>query len=263
MTLDRNTPLLERPLAARSVIASLLLRSVPPRIPGRRLVQWCELFGIAEGTARVALSRMVDRGELRAVDGTYELAGRVGGRRAAQDFSLAPALAAWLGDWSVAVVVGAGRAAEERSALRDAMRTLRYAQLREGVWARPDNIPAAGRAADAWAIARQQCSWWTGQPGDDPVALAAQLFAPAGWAGRARMLVEHLHRATAAVAGSEEAALADAFVAGAASVAHLRADPLLPPELCPGPWPGPELRAAYGDYEQAFSSAVQAWFRRH
>jgi TetR/AcrR family transcriptional repressor of nem operon len=28
---------------------------------GSRLVQWCELFGVAEGTTRVALSRMVER----------------------------------------------------------------------------------------------------------------------------------------------------------------------------------------------------------
>ena len=40
-------------------------------------MRWCGLFGVAEGTARVALSRMVDRGELRSGSGVYELAGRV------------------------------------------------------------------------------------------------------------------------------------------------------------------------------------------
>src|SRR5690242_13068454 len=68
--------LLERPLAPRSLIASLLLGMRPPRMPAGRLVEWCGLFGVAEGTARVALSRMLDRGELTATDGVYELAGR-------------------------------------------------------------------------------------------------------------------------------------------------------------------------------------------
>src|SRR5690349_18882082 len=91
--------LLERPLSARSLVASLLLRSRPPRMSGARLVQWCGLFGVAEGTTRVALSRMVDRGELRSHDGVYELAGRVQSRGKAQDWSLEPVLARWTGDW--------------------------------------------------------------------------------------------------------------------------------------------------------------------
>ena len=88
MSPERKTTLVEpdlKPLSARSLVASLLLRSRPPRMPGARLVQWCGLFGVAEGTARVALSRMVERGELYAHDGIYELAGRVAGRRPAQD----------------------------------------------------------------------------------------------------------------------------------------------------------------------------------
>jgi phenylacetic acid degradation operon negative regulatory protein len=57
-------------------------------MPGSRLVRWCGIFGIAEGTARVALSRMVERGELVADDGVYELAGRVRGRQPAQDWTV-------------------------------------------------------------------------------------------------------------------------------------------------------------------------------
>src|SRR5436309_15989402 len=102
MTPVRNATGPDRPLGARSLVASLLLRSEPPRMKGARLVQWCGLFGVSEGTARVALSRMVERGELRSADGTYELAGRVGGRRPAQDWSISPRPSAWDGDWRVA-----------------------------------------------------------------------------------------------------------------------------------------------------------------
>ena len=56
----------------------ILLGVHPPRLPGGRIVEWCRRFGIAEGTARVALSRMVDRGELTNHDGVYELAGPFG-----------------------------------------------------------------------------------------------------------------------------------------------------------------------------------------
>jgi phenylacetic acid degradation operon negative regulatory protein len=259
---------LGRPLSARSVIASLLLRSVPPRMSGRRLVQWCELFGITEGTARVALSRMVERGELRASDGVYELAGRVRDRQPAQDFSLAPRLRRWTGEWRFAVVVAGGRSADDRSSLRDAMRRLRCAELREGVWTRPDNLPRGSATEEAWGVAHAQCDWWSGRPDDDPTRLATALFGPDDWARAARALVRQLERATAAVgavavAEGADHALAGAFVAGAGAVAHLRADPLLPAELCPQPWPGADLRRAYGAYERTFSAALRGWFRRH
>ena len=97
MTLERNIGLLDRPLSTRSVIASLLLGMQPPVLSARRLVQWCALFGINEGTARTALSRMLERGELASSDGVYELAGRVRRRQPAQDWSLAPKLREWDG----------------------------------------------------------------------------------------------------------------------------------------------------------------------
>ena len=57
------------------------------------------------------------------------------------------------------------------------------------------------------------------------------------------------------------ATIADAFVVGAAALAHVRADPLLPPELCEPDWPGDDLRGAYREYQAAFSGAVREWFR--
>ncbi len=255
--------LLERPLTARSVIASLLLGMARPRLSGARLVRWCELFGISEGTARVALSRMSERGELRADDGVYELAGRVRARQPAQDWSVHPHLDPWDGSWRLAVVVADGaRTAGDRGALRDAMRQLRFELLREGVWTRPDNLPRAAAPAGAWEVARDQCAQWVGVPEEPAVVLAMQLFDPPAWAGRGVMLRRRLDRATAAVGSSTDAKwLAHAFVVGAAVLAHLRADPLLPPELCPRPWPGEALRAAYADYRGAFSEAVREWFR--
>jgi phenylacetic acid degradation operon negative regulatory protein len=252
----------ERPLSARSLILSLLLRTRPPRMRGARLVQWCGLFGVAEGTARVALSRMVDRGELRTAEGTYALAGRVERRRPAQDWSIEPELRPWDGTWTLAVVTGGARPAADRHALRDAMRRLRMAELRESLWARPANLPRAAAPADAWDVAEAQCAWWAGEPAGDPAALAARLFAPARWAVEAERLAGRLARVTDRLGAAPDTQLAAAFRAGATALAHLRADPLLPVELAPDSEAGGDaLRAAYGRYEARFSEALRAWFR--
>ena len=60
-----------RPLTARSVVLSTLLGVHPPRLAARHLVRVGDLFGIAEGTIRVALSRMVTSGDLVQTDGAY------------------------------------------------------------------------------------------------------------------------------------------------------------------------------------------------
>ncbi len=265
MATERNThaesSLLEQPLSARSVIASLLLGMHPPRMPGARLVQWCGAFGIAEGTARVALSRMVDRGELVASAGTYELAGSVRARQRAQDWSLTPAPTDWDGRWRLASVRPAARDASDRAALRDAFRRLRYAEHREGCWVRPDNLPRASGPAEAWQVAEAQCDWWRATPEQDGFTLAAHLFDPAAWATRAEVLREHLEAATASLARADADDLARAFEVGAAALAHVRADPLLPPALCPSPWPGPAVRDAYARYQRSFGKTVREWFR--
>jgi phenylacetic acid degradation operon negative regulatory protein len=255
--------LLDRPLSPRSLIGSLLLGMRAPRMPGNRLVEWCALFGVAEGTARVALSRMVERGELSSSNGTYELAGDLRHRQPIQDWSLQPVLSDWAGTWVLGLVEAGARTAQERSAFREAARRLRMAELRDGVWSRPDNLPRAAAPTQAWATADAQCTWWSARPSGDATALAARLFAPAAWAERAHALQGRLVSSTGLVNGSEAQTVADAFVVGAAALAHVRADPLLPIELCDRNWPGDTLRRAYRDYQVVFSGAVRDWFHRH
>jgi phenylacetic acid degradation operon negative regulatory protein len=258
---EGGAALLDRPLSPRSLIGSLLLGMRPPRIPAGRLVEWCALFGVAEGTARVALSRMVDRGELTTSDGVYELAGPLRERQPAQEWSLAPNLSSWNGEWLLGVVRAGSRTAGERSALREAGRRLRMVELRDGLWTRPDNLPRAALPTDAWQTADSQCAWWRARPDADGVATSAHLFHVEAWAARARMLEGRLVSSTSAVAGGDGPAIADAFVVGAAALAHVRADPLLPSELCGKEWPGDALRAAYREYQSVFGSAVREWFR--
>ena len=122
-----------KPMTARSVVASTLLGVEPPRLTTRILVRSGELFGIAEGTTRVALSRMVAAGELRPDDDGYRL-----GRAACSTARPARPPAAgrrpsdWDGTWELAVVRPAGaRRAADRAALRLALSDLRMAELRD------------------------------------------------------------------------------------------------------------------------------------
>jgi phenylacetic acid degradation operon negative regulatory protein len=259
-----GSDLLARPLNARSVIGSLLLGVHPPRLPGARIVEWCTRFGIAEGTARVALSRMVDRGELRSDRGVYELAGRVRELQGAQDWSLEPQLLPWHGGWRFGIIGGdlPRRSAPDRAALRDAMRRLRYAELRDGVWTRPDNLPPAAAPAESWTIATAQCSWWTGAPEGEPEPLAHALFAPTAWATRARTLLDRLDHVTRDLDSGRDDALAPGFVIGAAALQQARRDPFLPPALLPAGWPADGLRSAYVRFQKSFAQSLADTFRR-
>ncbi|MFB4320224.1 PaaX family transcriptional regulator C-terminal domain-containing protein [Actinomadura sp. 21ATH] len=231
-----------RPLTARSVVLSTLLGSHPPRIGARQAVRVGELFGIAEGTIRVALSRMVAAGDLVQIPergGAYELTERLVQRQARQDESRFPRTRPWDGTWEIAVVTAERRRpAAERAALRQAMSALRLAELREGTWLRPANL---GRPRPE--IVQRQCAFLSGRPEEEPAALAASLWDLDGWACTAREL-----RAALDAAGS----LAEQFTVSAAVLRHLLRDPLLPAALLPAGWPGPELREHYERFEADF-----------
>src|SRR3954467_7316333 len=95
----------EPPLPTRSVVASTLLGTRPPRLPVGRLVRAGALFGIAEGTVRTALSRMAAAGEVEAAGGGYRLSGRLVERQQRQDASRAATrLVPWSGRWWMAIV---------------------------------------------------------------------------------------------------------------------------------------------------------------
>ena len=242
------------PLSARSVVASTLLGMHPPVLSARVLVRSGELFGIAEGTTRTALSRMVATGELETEDGSYRLAGHLLARQARQDMSRKPPRWGWDGRWwRMAVVVAERRSPEERAALRASMRSGRYGELREGVWTRPDNLP--GERPDA-----PGCEWIKGEFAE-PAAMASTLWDLEGWATTASSLVEELAAGRARLDRDGVAALAPTFVLSADVLRHLQADPLLPRELLPAGWPGESLRKAYDGFDAAFAKVWRDWYR--
>jgi phenylacetic acid degradation operon negative regulatory protein len=236
-----------RPLTARSIVLSMLLGHHPPRLPARALVQVGELFGVAEGTVRVALSRMVAAGDLDQNEDGYGLTARLLERQARQDDSRAPRLRPWDGGWEIAVVTAERRPAPERAELRRTMARLRLAELREGTWARPANLDRTLEAD--FADVRAQCTVFTAAtPADDPVALATRLWDLPGWASRARLLAAALDRADD---------LAERFTVSAAALRHLLADPVLPDALLPARWPGAGLRRRYDTFEDELCEVLR------
>src|ERR1700722_15096572 len=124
----------DRPLTARSVLASTLLGVDPPELPVAYLVHMGELFGINENRARVALSRMVSSGEATTDgEGRYRLSGHLLERQHRQVASRSGHKGAWSGTWHLVVVVTAGSTPEVRLRRRRALTGARLAELREGV----------------------------------------------------------------------------------------------------------------------------------
>jgi len=258
MRQDRNTipPALGlRPLTARSVVASVLLAMHPPELPAAVLVRLGDRFGIAAGTTRVALSRMVAAGELAAVDGGYRLVAEAHlARQRAQDEARRPPRHAWEGDWRVAVVVSGGRSAAERVELRRAFARGRFAQWREGVWLRPANLPAP---ADPLLTA-DTCRWLLARPKGDPAALASELWDLEAWARRGHELLAAASAEPGDLAAAARGRAMTVFATAAALLRHLRTDPLLPGALLPAGWPGDELRARYAAHGRSVEALIRA-----
>ena len=242
-----------RPLSARSVVASVLLGTHPPRLSAAALVELCGRFGIAGGTTRVALSRMVAAGELATEDGHYLLIGKgLLSRQRAQDDALDPPAPSWTGNWHMAVVVSSGRTASERLELRRAFADARFALWREGVWLRPDNL---GRAIALPPEAPVR--WMEARPDGDPAVLAAELWDLDGWAARGEALLAAGPEDPGDLVAAEPEWSAAIFSAAAATLRHLRTDPLLPDGLLPPNWPADRLRARYARYLAAIQRLVR------
>ena len=67
------------------------------------------------------------------------------------------------GAWTMQVVVAEARDPQDRARLRNAATALRLAELREGVWTRPANLPA-GVLTDDEAVVGAQCRSFTSDP---------------------------------------------------------------------------------------------------
>jgi phenylacetic acid degradation operon negative regulatory protein len=224
----------------------------PPELPVAQLVRLTGLFGISPNRARVALSRMVAAGEA-TTDGTgrYRLAGHLRERQARQSASRSGATSLYGGQWWMAVVTTTGSTAEVRVGRRRALVYARLAELREGVWMRPDNL--AIHLPEELGL---DVELMTAQPAE-PERLVDRMWDLAAWSDAALRLLEGLH----ALMPDSPAALASGFELSASVLRHLQADPLLPMELLPKRWPGQQLRWDYDEWDRRYRAILREWSR--
>jgi phenylacetic acid degradation operon negative regulatory protein len=225
-------PTLSR-MTARSVVLSVLLGAHPAWATASELIRLTADFDIKEPTVRVALTRMVSAGDLVRSEDGYRLSDRLLARQRRQDDAINPRLRKWQGTWTTVVITSVGTDARTRASLRSTLQDSRFAELREGVWLRPDNLDAALTAEVLERVRVMHAR------DDAPAELAARLWDLPGWVRAGRGLLDDM--ATASDVPGR-------FVAAAGIVRHLLTDPVLPDELLPDDWPGAALRAAYMNF---------------
>src|SRR6185312_12041880 len=196
-------------MTARSVVLSVLLGAHPAWATASELIRLTADFDIREPTLRVALTRMVSAGDLVRSEDGYRLSDRLLGRQRRQDDAINPQLTSWDGAWTTLVITSVGIDARIRAALRMTLQQNRFAELREGVWLRPDNVKPA-LPDDVLSRVRVLHSY-----DDRPADLAAQLWDLPAWASTGSRLLDDMSAATD-VPGR--------FVAAAGMVRHLLTD---------------------------------------
>lgn len=220
-------------MTARSVVLSVLLGAHPASATSAELLRLTAGFGIKETAMRVALTRLMAAGDLvRSAEG-YRLSDRLLQRQRRQDEALNPRTRQWSGAWLTVVITSIGCDARTRAALRSGLTERRFAELREGIWMRPDNIDAE-LGADLASHTRLLTA-----RDERPVELAAKLWDLAGWAATGNELLTAMTQAPE---------VPDRFTVAAAMVRHLRRDPVLPAELLPPDWPGDRIRSRYREF---------------
>ncbi len=227
-----TVPALSR-MTARSVVLSVLLGAHPAWATAAELIRLTADFDIKEATLRVALTRMVGAGDLVRSEDGYRLSERLLVRQRRQDDAINPQLRPWDGTWTTLIITSVGIDARTRANLRTVLQQNRFAEMREGVWLRPDNVEIS-LPDDVLCRVRLMRSY-----DDDPAELAGQLWDLSVWAHTGRQLLDDMAAATD-VPGR--------FTAAAGIVRHLLTDPVLPDELLPDDWPGTALREAYARF---------------
>lgn len=224
-------------MTARSVVLSVLLGAHPARATAAELIRLTADFDIKEPTLRVALTRMVAAGDLIRSDDGYRLSVRLLARQRRQDAALHPVTRDWDGDWITVVVTAVGADARARAGMRTALLHNRFAELREGVWMRPDNLtqtlPPEIRGKARVLHSRD----------DAPVELASTLWNLPDWSKTGKRLLREMDGS-----GTSDKGIPDRFAVAAAMVRHLLTDPVLPSRLLPADWPADRLREAYADF---------------
>jgi phenylacetic acid degradation operon negative regulatory protein len=241
-------------LDARSLALSALLGTHPPALPSRALVALAELFGIAGGTMRTALSRLAATGEVESSDGWYRLTGRLLDRQQAQDVGRRSPAPAWDGRWHTVIAAAHQRDLADRRRFRAVLTDHRFGELRPDTWLRPANLPAPDLGPTAFVLTG------TLDRSDEP-ALVSRLWDLTAIGRTAHRLAAEIDRLRAATDLTAPAAIPATFTLSAGVVRFLRGEPLLPPALTPPDWPVHDLRRRYDELERDLQATLRSFLR--
>ena len=143
------------------------------------------------------------------------------------------------------------------------MGRLRFVELREGVWTRPDNLPRESAPPESWATAESQCQWWTGAPDGDADALATRTLRRRAVGGARPTHLDSPGRPDEGACRGVTMARSHPASSRARPRSNTRwRDPVLPAELLPRRWPGADLRVGYEQFQRAFSSTLSTTLGR-
>ena len=247
-----GSTLQDPPLTTRSIVLSLLLGSHPPEMHVAALIGFCGLFGIAAGTVRTTLSRMVDRDELTTDDGVYGLGEKLLGRQTEQDTGRTRTDVEWDGSWHVVIVAADRRPVADRRAFRSRASGAKLGELRADLWMRPANLTIPADLPGA-LVTRGPLL------GADDGQIVHSLWDLTAIDARSRALTDALHSARTDLDAGPNG-LPPSFIALARALRHLRIEPQ-PPERLHPPAAGDELRATYREVERAFRHTLQTFLR--
>jgi phenylacetic acid degradation operon negative regulatory protein len=186
--------------------------------------------------------------------GRYRLSGHLLDRQRRQNASRAGHTRRWTGRWQVVVVTTTGSTAEVRNYRRTTLTFARLAELREGVWLRPDNLDPGNPDTALPSDLGPDVTRLSARP-EDPEVLVGRLWDTAQWAAQARRLADEL----SARPPRDWTDLAPGFVLSASVLRHFQADPLLPPELLAADWPGSRLRDLYDGWDARYRRVLAQW----
>jgi phenylacetic acid degradation operon negative regulatory protein len=255
--------------SARSFALDLLSTLRRGSMPVRALVEAAALFGIAQGSVRVALTRLLADGLLeRDERGAYRLgAGAEPVRRRVAAWRELPSmLRPWSGAWiGVFAARAPARLAQRRS--ERALDLLGLRALRRGLHLRPDNL------AGGIARVREQLAALGLAPGAVVCELReldalSEARARALWDAQAlvasyRRHCREIEASTKRLrARSAEQAMVESFRVGGAALRALAKDPLLPEPIVPAR-ERELLVAAMRDYDALGRASWLAFLARH
>ena len=177
----------DRPLSARSVLATALLGADEPHLTVGELVG--DRLAVRHQRRRrphLPVADGLQRRTRPATTAPTRSRGRCsnGGNASTRPpGSTTPSRRRGIGTWELAVVSLDRRSAADRLALRKAATALHLAELREGIWIRPDNLDP-DRLPTLRAVLDRQCVHFHGAATDIPPRFVRSLFNLDDWADR-------------------------------------------------------------------------------